>query len=882
MRLLRRLLSRIWNSAASRRGDERLREEMEQHVALQTEENIRTGMPAIEARRRALIKLGAIEAIREDYHAEEGLPIVEAPIQDCRIALRVLRRSPGFSTIAVITLGLAIGANGVVFSVLNALVLQPLRLPEAQDLFMIQRGQAPSQSYPDYVELRDRNQSFDALISYEMDPAGLDANGSTSPIWLYEASGNYFDALGIRPYLGRFFRGSDEHGPNSAPYLVLSYAYWQSHFHGDPDVVGRGVELNKYPYTILGVAPPRFRGTELFYSPDLWVPIVDDQQVEGYSGLTSRSERGLWVVGHLKQGISPAQARADLGSVAAYLSRTYPKDDAGIQFSLARPGLVGDMLGGPVRMFMSALMLLTGLILLAACANLGSLFAARAADRSKEVAVRLALGSSRLRILRQLLTEATFLSLIGGSLGLIGAVALLRLLSNWRPIPNIPINLPVNPDGRTYWVALLLSIASGLLFGIVPIRQVLRADPWQNIKLGKSGDAGKRRLTGRDLLVSLQIAICAVLVTSALVGVRGLIRSLHSNFGFLPEHTLQVSTDLDMAGYSGAGVSVMQRRMLNAVEAIPGVSAAGYANRIPLNLGWSNSDVYSDSTTSYDPSHIALSAMDYSVSPGYFRAAGTSLLSGRSFTWHDDGKAVRVAVVNEEFARRLFGSASKALGAYFKIWGGTRVEVVGVAENGKYMSLAESPQPAMFLPILQAPSSTTDIIVRSNRDPGDLAPAIDRVLRGLDAGLPFTIDTWQKELDTALFAPRAATAALGVLGVLGALLALTGIFGISAYSVSRRLRELGIRIALGATQRQVLSAALGRIFRLLLLGSLAGLGLGVAASRLLSFIVYQATPRDPAVLGGFVAIMVALGIIAAWVPAHRALSADILLLLREE
>lgn len=882
MKSLKRFVARLRNVVTGRLGDTRLLEEMEDYVARETEANVRAGLSAEESRRQAKMKFGAVEAIREQYHSEAGLPIIEVLIQDCRFAFRVLRKSPGFSIVAVLTLALTIGANSVVFSVLNALVLRPLRVPEAQSLFMIQRGQAPSQSYPDYVELRDRNRSFDALIAYEMNPAGLDANGSTSPIWLYEASGNYFDALGIRPYLGRFFRTSDEHGPNSAPYIVLSYEYWQSHFHGDPDVVGRGVELNKYPYTILGVAPPRFRGTELFYSPDLWVPIVDDQQVEGYSGLTSRSERGLWVVGHLKRGVSRAQVSADLGSVAAYLSRAYPKDDAGIQFSLARPGLIGDMLGNPVRMFMTALTLLTGLILLAACANLGSLFAARAADRSKEVAVRLALGSSRMRVLRQLLTEATLLSLAGGALGLIGAAVLLRLLSNWQPIPNIPINVSVNPDGRTYWIALLLAMASALLFGVVPIRQVLRADPWQNIKLGKSGDASKRRWTGRDLLVGLQIAICAVLVTSALVGVRGLIRSLHSSFGFVPEHALQVSTDLDMAGYGGAQVSAMQRRMLNAVEAIPGVSAAGYANRIPLNLGWSNSDVYSDGTTSYNPSHIALSTMDYSVSPGYFRAAGTSLLTGRTFTWHDDSKAVRVAVVNQEFAHRLFGSASKALGSYFKIWGGTRVKVVGVTENGKYMSLAESSQPAMFLPILQAPSSTTDIIVRSKRDPRDLAPAIDRVLRGLDAGLPFTIDTWQKELDTALFAPRAATAALGVLGILGALLALTGIFGIAAYTVSRRLRELGIRIALGATQGQVLSAALGRIFRLLLLGSLAGLGLGIAASRLLSFIVYQATPRDPLVLGAFVATMVVLGIAAAWVPAHRALSTDVLLLLREE
>jgi predicted permease len=371
-------------------------------------------------------------------------------------------------------------------------------------------------------------------------------------------------------------------------------------------------------------------------------------------------------------------------------------------------------------------------------------------------------------------------------------------------------------------------------------------------------------------------------VTSSLVAVRGMVRSLHSSFGFVPQNAVLVNTDLSMAGYRDEHVAVMQRRMLETVEKIPGVAAAAYASRIPLSLGSSNSTIFSDSTTDYRMANALAEPMDYGVSPGYFEAAKTTVLMGRSFTWHDDENAPGVAVVNQDFARKVFGSEAKAIGSFFKIWGGKRVQVVGVAEDGKYKTLSEDRQPAMFLPILQSGRTDTWLIVRSNRGPQDLGPALESTLHGLDPGLPFTMDTWEKELSAALFAARAASMALGVLGGLGAMLTITGIFGMAAYSVSKRLRELGIRIALGAQRKQVLRAALGRVFRLLVVGSTTGLILGLAATKLLSFIVYQATPRDPVVLGGVIVTMLLVGLVAAWIPAQRALGADPLILLREE
>ena len=804
-------------------------------------------------------------------------------LQDLRYAFRQLRKAPGFTMTAVLTLALGICANAVVFSLLNQLALRPLNVPGGENLYQIQWPQGfPSQSYPDYLDLCDRNRSFDGLIAYEISTAGLDSDGKPAPVWIYTASGNYFDVLGIQPFLGRFFHPSDEHGPNSAPYIVLSYDYWKSHFQSDREVVGRTVRLNKYSYTVLGVTPEGFRGTELFYAPALWAPLVNQQQIEGSSNLDQRTNRGRWVLGRLKRGVSPAQATTDLNSIATYLAKTYPNDDDRIAFALGRPGLAGDMLGGPVHAFVGGLMLLAGLILLAACANLGGLFAARAADRAREIALRLALGSSRRRILRQLLTEAILVSMIGGALGMGGSMVLLRMLSAWRPDPILPINLDIRPGMPTYVVALLLALASGFLFGMVPIRQVMKTDPFLGIKSGAGGWGSGRRFTLRDLLLGAQIAVCAVLVTSSLVAVRGMIRSLHSNFGFVPQNVLQVNTELIMAGYKGESAAIMQKRMLAALENIPGVSAAAYAGRIPLNLGWSENTVFKDTTTDYRSSNAAAHPMEYYVSPGYFRAAQTNLRQGRDFTWDDKKEAPRVAVVNREFARVLFGSERNAIDNSFKFGDGTRVQVVGIVEDGKYRTLSEEPQPAMFLSILQSPSTWTWMIVRDERNAQDMAPVLEQTLRNLDPGLPLTINTWDKALGTALLPARAASIALGVLGGLGAMLSITGIFGMAAYSVSKRLRELGIRVALGAQRKEVLRAALGRAFKLLAFGSTAGLLLGFLASRVLAYIVYLATPRDPVVLAGVVLSMALLGLLATWVPARRALSVDPVILLREE
>ena len=803
--------------------------------------------------------------------------------QDLRYALRQLRKSPAFTIAAVVTLTMAIGANAVVFSVLNGLILRPLNVPQAESLYVIERAsdKDTSQSYPDYLDLRDRNHSFDSLAAYTLTQVAMNTGEGPSLIWGMESSSNYFDALRIQPYLGRFFNRSDEHGPNSAPYIVLSYAYWHSHFHDDRSVVGRTVQLNKHPFTILGVAPPEFRGTVVFVSPNFFVPMLNHEQVDGVNDLNDRASRWVFmVVGHLRAGVSLAEATADLNSIGSYVEKTYPKDERQAGFSLARPNLMGDQFAPGVQAFIAGLMLLTGLILLAACPNLGSLFAARAADRSREVALRLALGASRARILRGLFTESVLISLVGGAFGLWASMVFLRWLSEWQPFGNFPMHTPVNPDARVYGLALLLSLVSGFLFGAVPVRQVLRTDPYQVIKMGSSAGVG-RRITAREVLLAVQIALCAVLVTSSLVALRGLVHAMHSNFGFEPHNSILVDADLSMAGYSGDRVPAMQKRMLDAIATVPGVESVGLTDALLLN-DQNTSNVFTDRTTDLRSSSAAASAYIYHVSPDYLPAEGTRLLSGRGFTWHDDKDSPRVALVNAEFARKIFGSVENAIGGYYKLQNGTRVQVVGISENGKYGKLTEEPKPAMFLPILQWPSNSSWMVVRSSHDPQQLGSAIQSTLHQLDRGLPVVIETRLDEIALALFPPQVATVALGVLGAMGGMLSITGIFGMAAYSVGKRLRELGIRVAVGAQRKQVLQAALGQAFKLLTLGSAAGLLLGLLASRVLALVVYQATPRDPMVLAGVVLAMALMGLLATWIPARRALSVDPMILLREE
>jgi predicted permease len=810
--------------------------------------------------------------------------LIPTTFQDLRYAIRKLRHSPGFALTAVVTLALGIGANVVVFSVLNSLVLHPMHFPNANRLYTVQHTQQGyiSISYPDYKDLRDRNTTFSELALFRFNRFGLQTKDGTQAVWGNEVSGNYFGMLGVRPALGRLIVPSDDKNPGASPYLVLSYACWRDRYASDPQIVGKTLQIDNHPYTVLGVAAKNFHGTERFLWPEMYVPVMNEQQLDGYDWLTNRGDAGTWAIGMLKPGVTPQQATGNLNTLAVEMTRENPVLDDHLQFKLVKPGLVGDVLSGPVHGFLLGMMVLAGLVLLAACTNLGSLFAARAADRSRELAIRVAVGAGRARILRQLLTESIVISVLGGAAGCLLAVVILQALSDWHLSFGIPMQVVVNPDAGVYVFSFFLSLIAGAFFGLIPARQIWRTDPNLAIKNAANTEVAKRKWSGRDLLLATQIAVCCVLVTSSLVALRGLTRAIHSPLGFNPGHVTQAGFDLRMAGYSGDQAVALNRRLLDQVSHLPGVTAAAYANYTPLGPDYSSTSVYPPGTSVFKASN-GITSSYFKISPRYIEASGTQLLAGREFTWSDDAKAQSVVIINQVLAHKLFGD-KPAVGQYFPNSDGKgQYQVVGVIEDGKYNTLAEDPTPAIFYPILQNADSTTTLLVRSQRSPQQMTPEILAAIRSVDRHLPiYFLSSWQDQLAMVLFPARVATTALGVFGALGILLAVTGIFGLASYTVSRRMKELGIRVALGASHRQVLGAALRRPIILLGAGSLVGLLAGIAASRLLANIVYQATPNDPLVLAGVALTMLLVGALATWIPARRVLHVDPTNVLRQD
>ncbi|HEV2214060.1 MAG TPA: ABC transporter permease, partial [Terracidiphilus sp.] len=803
--------------------------EFESHIALREEANRASGMSAEEARRDAVLQFGNPASMRERVTAADSALGLDELGRDLRHAFRRLCHAPGFALTAIVTLALGVGANVVVFGVLNAALFKPLGVPGGSRLYEVVNAHPgdDNQCYPDYIDYRDRNSVFTQLFAYRFGLSGFSTGGTAEKEWDYEVTGNYFDALGVKPQLGRFFHASDEHGPNSAPYIVLSNGFWHAHFQADPGVIGRTVDLNKHPFTILGVAPPGFHGSELFFWPSYWIPMVNEAQLEGYSYLQKRGNHGLFVVGSLKPGVTPAQAVDNLNAVAHQLTREHPKEDDGLTARLVRPGLLGDILGGPARPFMAVIMVLALLVLAAACVNLAGIFAARAADRSRELAIRLCIGSTRGRILRQLLMETLLVAVAGGLAGTALAGLLMRFLSTWQPIPEYPIHVIVVPDARVYAIAIALTLLSGFLPGLLPARQIWRAAPTQALKGAPEHSGVLRRFNLRDLLLGVQITLCALLVTASLVAVRGMMRSLHAPFGFKPRGALAAEMDFQMAGYSDKQSPALVRRILENAAQIPGVQAVGTINNLPLSGMSDGMSVFRDGTADRRASNSVATAEDFDISPGYLHAAQTHLLSGRDFTWSDDSSSPSVAIVNETFAHLFFGD-KPAVGEHFLDTSGTRYEVVGVVENGKYESLTEGPTPALFFPLAQGGDTMTNLVLRTSLPQSTLEPSLRAAVATVDSTLPVGLRSWPDALALVLFPARIATLALGVMGGLAALLAITGIFGMASYTVSRRLRELGIRAALGAHRRQMMRAALSRPVVLLITGSAAGLLLGVA------------------------------------------------------
>ena len=863
---------------------EDLDQDIREHIAMETQDNIERGLAPEEARFAAIRKFGNVTRVKEDTREVWSFVWLEQWLQDFGFALRTLRKNPGFALTAVLILTLSIAANVIVFGVLEGLVLRQLDVPHADRVMTLQpKKGGPFVSHPEMRDVRDGNSVFSAVAAIEVQDFGLEANGVTRPVWGSEVSGQYFEVAGIKPFLGRLLGRADDDHPGASEAAVLTWSAWKSDFGADPNIVGTTVRIDKHPYTIVGVTPEGFYGTEKIALSDIFVPMANQASLDGSDWLESRSYRNLFSIVRMKDGVTVPQAQAELNAIAARIARQNPKEEEGLALKLVRPGLVGDFIGGPVRGFLAGVMGLAGIVLLAACANLGSLFAARTADRTREIAIRLAIGSSRWQILRQVLVEAFVVAILGGACACGLAWMALTWLSGWHPLTRYPMKFLVMPQPSLILVAFVISVLAGTLFGVMPLRQIFKTDPNEAIKSGGNQSSAERRWAVRDVLLAAQIALCCVTVTAAFVSLRGLARSVTMDLGFQPKNAVMTQFDLSQAGYANdAAAAHFQRQLLEKVLQIPGVEAAGYANDTPLSMAASMSSVFSQQSSDLRPSNKAFSTYDYNVSPGYLTAAGTPLLAGRDVSFTDTEKTPLVAIVNQEFARRLFHSED-AVGRYFKNRDGVSIQIVGIMADGKYFTLSEDPQATAFFPISQKGDTSTALVVRTQRDTADMVAMIRQVVRDLDRAVPIReLGPWSGQLGLSLFPSQVATVALGFFGAFGLLLSIAGTFGLASYTVSKRLRELSIRVALGAQAKEILSAALGRMLMLLGSGCAVGIVLGVGASRVLSAIVYEASAQDPFVLAGVALTMVVTGSLSVAGPVRRVLHLDPASLLREQ
>ncbi|MGH9349423.1 MAG: ABC transporter permease [Vicinamibacterales bacterium] len=801
---------------------------------------------------------------------------------DAAYALRALRRSPAFALVAVLSLALGIGITTVVFSIVNALVLRPLDVKAADQVFFVEalNRRYPGLSFPNYRDLRDHNVTLSNLIGYRIAPMTLAINGSATRAWGYLATGNYFDALGVRPALGRLFTDRDDR-PGSTPVIVLSHGYWITRFAGDPRVLGKEIRINKLPFSVIGVAQEGFHGTELFYRSEVWVPLSMQAQVEGgRPWLESRSARNLWVLAHVKDGVSPEQAEANLNALSAELARRYPDTNRDLRVRLVEPGLMGSALRGPTSRFGFGMLLLAVFVTMTACANLASALSARGADRQREIGIRASLGAARGRIVRQLLVEALILAALGGAAAYVVVLNATNALSAWRLSIGFPTQFEIRTDVHVLLFTSAALLAAGLLAGLMPARQGSRTHP--NVALKSGGQSRVRGWPLRDVLIALQVAVCCVLVTGCILAVRGLQQALTHRLGFEPDDVATARFDPGAAGYAEAAGRQVQQRALEAIARLPGVTAAAYGNSLPLAVDQSTTTVYAEGAFDLPLSDVRR-AFHYQVSPGFLKLLGIRLLAGRDVEFRDTAEAPLVAVVNRTFAQQVL-STGDAIGMTFRFGrNAPPVEVVGIVETGKYQSLTEVDQPAVFQPILQSYNSSMVMVVKSQIPAEQMGEAIRRALAGLAPDVPVDdVGHVLRLLGFALLPSRAAAIALTAFGVVALLLAMTGVHGLVAYAVRRRERELAVRIALGAARFHIVRVIVGRVGVLLAAGIAAGTTASWALEGLFASVIHEASLRDPMVFSAVVLAIVASGAIACWAPARRLLRIDPIIALRAE
>ncbi|MGH9927948.1 MAG: ABC transporter permease, partial [Pyrinomonadaceae bacterium] len=740
-------------------------------------------------------------------------------------------------------------------------------------------------SYPNYVDFRDRNDVLSGLLAFKFVTLSLSHDGENERLWGYLVSGNYFDVLGIKAFLGRTFLPEEDRTRGSHPVVVLNYSCWQRRFNSDPSIVGKDIMLNGRQFNVVGIAPEGFNGTEVIFKPEVWVPVMMEETVEsGPAWLDSRNTAGLFAVGRLKAGVGLLQSQKSLGGVSRQLSEQYPDSSLGDAVMLTRPGLLVPNLRGPAIGLGSLLMILGGLVLLLACVNLATLLLARATERRKEMSIRLAMGAKRWWLMRQLLTEGLMLSLAGGVLGLLLAFWISRLVTAFKPPVDFPIIIDLRIDWRVFGFTLLVSLITGVLFALLPALQASKPDLVSALK-GDSSIGGYRRSRLRNFLIATQMAFSLVLLVGGGLVLGSLQRLQHMSPGFDPEHAVEVSLDLGLQGYDAGKSREFFQELKTRIEAQPGTQAVAFANYLPLTFNRVRRGVSIEGQPPTRGGKLP-SILTSHVGPDYFRAMGIPLLTGAEFTRDQIDKNAKVAIVNEAFIRRFWPGLTSPFDAVGKRFGfgnaqGVLWQVTGVARDGKYISLGENPEPFVYTPLENSDLAIT-LVTRSSTAPNQALAVIENEIKVMDSHLPiFDGKNLQEHLSLSLFPMRIAAAVLGSFGLLALALAAIGLYGTTSYSVAQRTHEMGIRMALGAERSDLMKLILRQGMLVASIGMVIGVLGALVLSRFMSRLLAGIAGANPAFLLGVVLVLSLVAFAACLFPARRACKVDPMSALRD-
>lgn len=894
-----------WHRLVRRRKyEEELEKELRFHLDQHTNDLIAKGYSPEEARRQARLALGGPEQVKEDCRDARGTRWLEDLLQDLRYGVRILAKRPGFTLVAALALGLGIGVNTAILSAVNGFVLRPLPAEKPEELVTPFWGRKMDRqvwgrfSYANYEDLRRQNQSFSDLCAWSETSAGISSGESRSAgegeraevVWGELVSGNYFEVMGVKPMLGRGFLPEEVRTPNTHPVVVLGHSLWQRRFDADLGIVGKTIYLNGHPFTVVGVMPEPFLGASFYLRKAFWAPsMMSEKFGRRAEWQTDRGYALFNLLGRLKPGVTMAQAEGDLNLAAEGLARLYPRENADtkIQLTTEVDGRYAAATKG-IRYAGLLALCVSALVLLLACANVANLMLARAVTRAREIGIRLALGASRGRIVRQLLTESVLLSLLGGVLGFVFAYWSADLI--WATFPPVPypISIDFAPDGYVLKWMLLVSLLTGLLFGLAPAWLSSRTNLVAVIK-GMAGGPpqGRRRWDLRGVLVVAQVMISIIVLICAGLFIRSLRQVRQTDPGFQSENLVTMMINPSLLAYTPADTT---RRffpeLLRRIEAQPGVRAAAMANELPLQVGHlTRGPIVKEGESDPPPNQGVISDCSF-VTPKYFETLRAALVEGRDFTDRDTMDAPPVVIVNQEFARRFYGGEQNAVGKRFRFEQGTPLmEIIGVAKDGRYHSLYEDPLPYLFLPVYQHPRTAMTLMV-SAKSAGDLQAVTEsarREIAQMDARLPVVgVMMAEENLSMAYWGPNVAAGMATALGGLALVLAMIGLYSVMTYFVSQRTQEIGLRMALGAQVRDVLRLVLSQGMRMTLIGIVLGLAGAFALTRVFARMLLGIGATDAVTFIGVPVLLIAVAFLACYLPARRAARVDPLVALRYE